>query len=85
MAAPGVKLVVTSDAGSVLATIRIESFSHNGGTGFQFFAEGPQGDARFLEINYGGGHVDVHCPGSLPDGTTLELTSDDRSVVVHRP
>lgn len=60
-------------------TLRIEP---NDFGGIRLLAIGPQGDARFAEIKYGGGHLEIAFPANLPDGTGLELDAG-RHALVH--
>ena len=48
--------------------------------GFTFHAEGPNGDGRFLEIQNGGGHIELNAPGSITTGTGLVLDGTGHAV-----
>lgn len=58
-------------------TVRTEP---NDDGGFRLIAEGPSGDARFLEIKDASGHIELRCPGSNPTGTGLELDEGGHAV-----
>lgn len=49
----------------------------NGAGGFDL---SKQGTGRFLEINDGGGHLQLRKPGSLPSNTGLETDANGRAV-----
>jgi hypothetical protein len=46
-----------------------------------FRAHGPNGDARFLNIAFAGGHYEITKLGSLVPGTGLEIGGDGYVVV----
>lgn len=58
--------------------IRLEVMSDR----LRFYAEGPSGDGRFLEIVDGGGHIEILSLGSITGGTGLELDENGR-VIIH--
>lgn len=57
-------------------TIRFEVVSDR----VKFFAEGPNGDGRFLEMKDGGGHIELGAPGSIATGTGLELDETGHAI-----
>jgi hypothetical protein len=46
----------------------------------KFFAEGPSGDGRFLEMGDGGGTISLTCPGNITTGTGLELDEGGHAI-----
>lgn len=56
-----------------LPKIRMEEMD-NGDA--RFYVETPNGDGRFMEIRYGGSHIEIHAMKSLPAGNALELDAE---------